>query len=87
MELVPRIQGRWNGDVWKVGLELAKSKELKFFIADMDSGVGFLQKTKDRFTYTKIDSLKNLRFIDYLKIYKQLPIIKAEKALNKIVNG
>ena len=87
MELVPRIQGRWNGDVWKVGLELAKSKDLKFYIADMDSGVGFLQKTKDRFTYSKIDSLKNLRFIDYLKIYKQLPIIKAEKALNKIING
>ena len=53
----------------------------------MDSGVGFLQKTKDKFTYTKIDNLKNLRFIDYLKIYKQLPIIKAEKALYKIVNG
>ena len=30
MELVPRIQGRWNGDVWKVGLELSKSKNLGF---------------------------------------------------------
>ena len=87
MELVPRIQGKWNGDVWKVGLELSKTKNLKFYIADMDNGVGFLQKTKNKFTYTKIDNLKNLRFIDYLKIYKQLPIIQAEKALYKIVNG
>jgi len=87
MELVPRIQGRWNGDVWKVGLELSKSKNLKFYIADMDSGVGFLQKTKDRFAYTKIDNLKDSRFIDYLKIYKQLPVIDAERALHKIING
>ena len=58
MELVPRIQGRWNGDVWKVGLELTKSKNLKFYIADMDSGVGFLQKTKDKFIYTKIIMLR-----------------------------
>ena len=74
----------------KIARELyysSKSKNLKFYIADMDSGVGFLQKTKDKFIYTKIDNLKDLRFIDYLKIYKQLPVIKAEKALHKIVNG
>ena len=35
-------------------------KNLKFYIADMDSGVGFLQKTKDKFTYTKIDNLNYL---------------------------
>ena len=87
MELVPRIQGKWNGDVWKVGFELTKSKDLNFYIADMDSGVGFLQKTKTKFNYNKIDQLKDLRFIDYLKIYKQLPIIEPEKALHKIVNG
>jgi hypothetical protein len=84
MELVPRIQGRWNGDVWKVGYELSKSKNVKFYIADMDSGVGFLKKTSDKFIYKKIDTLKNLRFVDYLKIYKQLPIMEAEKALRMI---
>ena len=44
MELVPRIQGRWSGDVWKVGYELSMLKNLKFYIADIDSGVGFLEK-------------------------------------------
>ena len=87
MELVPRIQGRWNGDVWKVGFELFKSKNLKFNIADMDSGVGFLKKTSNKFVYNKIDELKDLRFLDYLKIYKQLPVIEAEKALRLISKG
>ncbi len=87
MELVPRIQGKWNGDVWKVGHELTKTKNLNFYIADMDNGVGFLKKTTNKFIYNKIDNLKNSRFKEYLKIYKQLPIIKAEKALYKIVNG
>ena len=84
MELVPRIQKRWNGDVWKVGYELSQSKNLKFYIADMDSGVGFLKKTSNKFIYKKIDTLKNQRFVDYLKIYKQLPIVEAEKALRMI---
>jgi hypothetical protein len=87
MELVPRIQGKWNGDVWKVGFELFKTNNLKFYIADMDSGVGFLKKTSDKFIYNKIHTLKNLRFLDYLKIYKQLPLIEAEKALKIIANG
>ena len=84
MELVPRIQGRWNGDVWKVGYELSRSKSLKFYIADMDSGVGFLKKTSNKFIYNKVDTLKNQRFVDYLKIYKHLPIVEAEKALRMI---
>ena len=32
----------------------------------------------------KIHSFKNLRFVDYLKIYKHLPIVEAEKALKMI---
>jgi hypothetical protein len=85
MELVPRIQGRWNGDVWKVGYELSKCPRANFKIANMDSGVGFF-KMVNKFNYKKISNLKNHRFKDFLKIYKQLPIINPEKALKKIIN-
>ena len=47
MELVPRIQGHWNGDVWKVGYELSLLKNLEFKIANIDSGIGYLKKTSD----------------------------------------
>ena len=85
MELVPRIQGRWNGDVWKIGYELSKSKNLKFKIIDIISGVGYLRKVKKKLKYKKMNNiLKNQRFKDFLKIYKKLPIISGEKALKLI---
>lgn len=83
MELVPRIQGHWNGDVWKVGYELSQIKDLNFKIANIDSGIGYLKKKKD-FDYIKIPELKNKRFSDYLKIFKELPLINPEKALDEI---
>ena len=85
MELVPRIQGRWSGDVWKVGYELSMLQNLKFYIADIDSGVGFFKK-KNKIIYEKIKRLENCRFKDFLKIYKKLPILEANKALHKIIN-
>ncbi len=86
MELVPRIQKKWNGDVWKVAYELHKSKNIKFKIADIDNGVGYFKKTnKIKYLYLN-SSLKNKRFKDFIKIYKSLPIISGEKALKNIIN-
>ena len=85
MELIPRIQGHWNGDVWKVGYELSKIKNLNFKIANIDSGVGYLKKN-DEIVYNKISELKDQRFKDYIKIYDQLPLIDPEEALKEIIN-
>ena len=84
-ELVPRIQGHWSGDVWKVGYELSKIKNLNFKIVNVDSGVGFFKK-KSKINYKKLTILKEQRFKDFLKIYKKLPLIEPEKALKKILN-
>ena len=43
-----------------------------------------LKKIFNKFIYNRIDTLKNLRFVNYLKIYKQLPVIRTEKALRMI---
>ena len=85
MELVPRIQGHWNGDVWKVGYELSLIKNLEFKIANIDSGVGYLKKTKD-IKYIKLPELLNKRFKDYLNIYNELPLINPIDALKEINN-
>ena len=85
MELVPRIQGHWNGDVWKVGYELSLLKNLEFKIANIDSGIGYLKKTKD-IKYIKLPELLNKRFKDYLKIYNELPLINPIDALREINN-
>ena len=85
MELVPRIQGHWNGDVWKVGYELSLLKNLEFKIANIDSGIGYLKKTKD-IKYIKLPELLNKRFKDYLNIYNELPLINPIDALREINN-
>lgn len=83
MELVPRIQGNWSGDVWKVGYELSQIKDLDFKIANIDSGVGYLKKKRD-VNYIKIPSLKDKRFKDYIKIFEKLPLINPNEALQEI---
>lgn len=85
MELVPRIQGHWNGDVWKVGYELSLLKNLEFKIANIDSGIGYLKKTSE-IKYIKLPELLNKRFKDYLKIYNELPLINPIDALREINN-
>ena len=85
MELVPRIQGHWNGDVWKVGYELSLIKNLEFKIANIDSGIGYLKKTSD-IEYIKLPELLNKRFKDYLNIYNELPLINPIDALREINN-
>ena len=85
MELVPRIQGHWNGDVWKVGYELSQIKNLEFKIANIDSGIGYLKKRND-IKYIKLPELLNKRFNDYINIYNELPLINPIDALKEINN-
>ena len=40
-QVVPRISGLWNGDVWKV-LPYIKSKGVKFYVIDTDFGCGVI---------------------------------------------
>ena len=90
MEFVPRIKPKsiWNGDVWKVGYELSKSSGFNFFIADIDNGVGFLQKKNIKYSYKKMNLLlKDMRFKYFLKIYKKFKIKNGENALKIISNG
>ena len=34
----------WNGDVWKIGVEIMNSENLNFSIISCDQGVGILKK-------------------------------------------
>ena len=84
-EKLPRKQSNWTGDVWKVAVELANSKNLEFKIINIDHGIGVL-KLKDNFIYKKIDNLKNEGFNEYIYYRKRLPIISAEEGLNFVSN-
>jgi SAM-dependent methyltransferase len=42
-EHVPRLSGMWTGDVWKVGVELARTPGLQFRLVMIDHGVGLVR--------------------------------------------
>ena len=74
----------YSGDVWKVAVELSKSENLKFIIANIDQGVGLLKIKKDS-KYIKLKDINIKNFEDYKnKYYKDLPKKNIEEALKFI---
>ena len=79
-ECVPRKQGDWKGDVWKVAVELCNSKNVDFKMINIDCGIGVL-KLQDKFEYKKMPELKNQSFENFLNYYKELPLINSKQGL------
>ena len=92
-DLLPRSEnetklnkkGAQMGDIWKIAVELQNSKNLEFKIGNIDCGIGIL-KIRDNFEYVNMPELKNCNFKDYLKYYKNFPLIGSEEALDFIDN-
>lgn len=82
---VPRKQGVWTGDVWKVAVELSNSENCEFRIINTDFGIGIL-KIKDKFKYKKMPELLNANYYDFLEHYKNFKLINSEEALEFISN-
>jgi len=84
-ENVPRLQGIWSGNVWKVGLELIKTKGIDFFIIKADYGVGVIKKNeKDIIYHDDYNNIKNLKFKDFLNLNEQIKYVEAEQAFELI---
>jgi hypothetical protein len=84
-EYTPRkTNSFWSGDVWKVSVELMTSNNLNFCIANIFPGIGILKKGQN-YSYNKMnEKLKNMRFNDFMKYYKELPIVDCETAFKFI---
>ena len=84
-ENVPRLSGLWSGDVWKVALELIKTKGIDFFVIEADHGVGVIKKREQDVIYhDDYNNIKNLKFKDFLNLNNQINYIEAEQALKLI---
>ena len=84
-ENVPRLQPIWSGNVWKVGLELIKTKGIDFFIINADHGVGVIKKKEENVVYyDDYENIKNLKFKDFLNLNENIKYIEPEEALKLI---
>ena len=86
-ENVPRLQGIWSGDVWKVALELTKTKGIDFFIIIADHGVGVIKKKeKDIIYHDDYKNIKNLKFKDFLNSSEKIKYVEPKQAFELIIS-
>ena len=82
---VPRINSRWNGDCWKLALQLCDSKGLEFFILNIDEGVGVLKKlSTDWYIPSFSEELNSSDFGRYVSMVDDLPIISYEEGIERM---
>ena len=67
-QIVPRIYGHWNGDVWKAIVETRTKKNLDTLTIIADHGLGLIRKRKNsNILKDQIINFKKLQFSDYYK--------------------
>jgi hypothetical protein len=78
---VPRINGVWTGDVWKVAFELAQTEGLDFKILKIDCGVGVFKLTRENVTLKNLTAtLGGQEFSYYYDNIGKLPIVEWDAA-------
>jgi len=71
-QIVPRIYGHWNGDVWKAIVEARTWKNINTFTIIADHGLGVIQKKDNsNILLEEIDNYKKLKFKDYYIKHKE----------------
>ena len=88
-ENVPRLKNTlWTGDIWKVAIELSKTKGIDFFVINADMGVGVLRKKEENIVYhDDFENLKDLKFKDFLNLNENIKYVEPEEALKFIFSS
>jgi hypothetical protein len=85
-EHVPRLQGRWNGDVWKTAFELSESSGIDFRLVTVDNGVGIVKKRGLEVGYRdRFGELSAKNFDYFAEHYMDLPLADPSTALHWIL--
>ncbi len=71
---VPRLQGEWTGDCWKISVELLNSPDLDFRIFTLDYGVGVMQPNTSGAALADMrDTLREAQFDRFVEVLDDLP--------------
>jgi len=79
-QIVPKIYGHWNGDVWKAIVEARTMPNIDTYTCKADHGLGIIFKRQNRnLLNIKTKNFKKLRFKDYYNNHKDfMNIIEAK---------
>tara|TARA_B100000963_G_scaffold356494_1_gene376692 strand:+ start:668 stop:1339 length:672 start_codon:yes stop_codon:yes gene_type:complete len=70
-QIVPRIYGHWNGDVWKAIVHSRTYSNADTYTCVADHGLGIIFKRKNKNQLELKENFKNLKFSDYYKNHKE----------------
>ena len=85
-QIVPRIYGHWNGDVWKAIVEARTYNNIETFTCIADHGLGIILKRKNsKILNIKNKDFKNLKFSDYYNYHKDFMNPVNYEQLKKII--
>ena len=71
-QIVPRIYGHWNGDVWKAIVESRTSSNIDTYTCVADHGLGVIFKRKNRnLLNLRTNNFKKLKFSEYYNKHKE----------------
>ena len=86
-ENVPRLESVWSGNVWKVALELIKTKGIDFFVIEADHGIGVIKKKEENVVYhDDYENIKNLKFKDFLNLNEKIKYVEPKQAFELIIS-
>ena len=87
-QIVPRIYGHWNGDVWKAIVEARTYKNIDTFTCIADHGLGVILKRKNsKILNIENKDFKNLKFSDYYKHHNDFMNPITYEELKKIIQN
>ena len=85
-QIVPRLYGHWNGDVWKALVEFRTYKDLDTYTCVADHGIGIIIKRPNRsILETKIKNFKKLKFKDYFTNHEKFMNLVQSENLIEII--
>ena len=84
-QLIPRIQGEWNGTVWKAIVELSKTLDIKIWEGDYGCGIIKKPESIENLEYPKPSTLEWNEFV--LEIPKYVKVIDKNTIENEIRLG
>ena len=87
-QIVPRLYGHWNGDVWKAIVHSRTYSHADTYTCVADHGIGviFNRKNKNRLIIDKTN-FKNLKFADYYNNHNQYMNIIRYEELEKVLKN
>ena len=87
-QIVPRMYGHWNGDVWKAIVHSRTYDKADTYTCVADHGLGIIFKRENKKKLNiEIKNFKSLKFADYYNNHKKYMNTISHEEIDKILNN